>query len=110
MSFISLWTGRIEPPGNLPEHLGRLYDSIDSSSFEREPGVCAERELVPFAELLEPFSLGEPFFDQAMAAAERKRLHLANTVVAVYTIGAPNTDSTAPAGCALRFIGTFPNA
>ena len=110
MSFISLWAGRIEPPGNLPQHLGKLYTSVGRSTFKREPEVCEERELVPVVELLEPFSLGEPFVRRALAEAERKRLHVANTVVAVYTEDAPKTESTEPAGCALRFIGTFPDA
>ena len=110
MSFISLWAGNIEPPGKLPEHLGRLYGSIGRSTFQRDPEVCAERELVPVAELLEPFSLVEPFLSQAMSAAEQKRLRLANTVVAVYTDDVPKTEAIEPAGCALRFVGTFPNA
>jgi hypothetical protein len=108
MSFISLWAGQIEPPGTLPTHLGTLYKSLGRSTFSRDPEVCAERELVPVAELLEPFSLGEVFLSEAVAAAERQALRLANTVVGVYTHHAPNAEAID--GCELRFVGTFPDS
>lgn len=110
MSFISLWAGKIEPPGELSEHLGRLYGSIGRATFQRDPEVCAERELVPVPELLEPFSLGEPYLSQATSAAEQNCLRLVNTVVAVYTDDILANSGNEPAGCALRFVGTFPNA
>ena len=47
MSFISLWAGNIDPPGSLPLHLDMLYNSLGDSNFQRDPRVCAERELVP---------------------------------------------------------------
>jgi hypothetical protein len=108
MSFISLWAGHIEPPGNLPNHLAVLYRSLGYSTFRRDPEVCAERERVPVAELLEPFSLGEVFRSQAIAAAEGQGLRLANTVVGVYTQHDPGAEAIA--GCELRFVGTFPDA
>jgi len=107
MSFISLWAGRIEPFNKLPEHLGVLYRSIGHSGFKRDPTVCAERELVPVVELLEPFSLNESFLAETRTAAEQKGLRLANTAVAVYTKEVPKPEATEPAGCNLRFIGTF---
>jgi hypothetical protein len=110
MSFISLWAGRIEPYNTLPEHLGVLYGSIGHSCFQRAPEVCAERELVPVVELLEPFLLSESFLAETRAVAEQKGLRLANTVVAVYTNEAPKPETTEPAGCNLRFIGTFRDA
>ncbi len=108
MSFISLYAGRIEPPDKLPAHLGILYRSLGDSTFRRDPEVCAERERVPVAELLEPFSLGEVFLAEAIAAAERQGLRLANTVVGVYTNHAPRAEAID--GCELRFVGTFPDA
>ena len=108
MNFISLWAGHIEPPGQLPSHLGALYTSLGRSKFSRGPEVCAERERVPVAELLEPFSLGEVFLSEAVAAAEKQGLRLANTVVAVYTQHAPKAQTID--GCGLRFVGTFPDA
>lgn len=108
MSYISLWAGQIEPPSTLPTHLGALYRSLGSSTFSRDPEVCAERERVPVAELLEPFSLGEAFLSEAAAAAERQGLRLANTVVGVFTHHAPKAEAID--GCELRFVGTFPYA
>ena len=110
MSFISLWAGQIEPPGKLPEHLKRLYGSIGSATFQRDPEVCAECERVPIGELLEPFSLDESFLSEATASAARQSLRLANTVVAIYTHDAPKAEATETTGCDLRFIGTFPDA
>jgi hypothetical protein len=110
MNFISLWAGRIEPYNKLPEHLGVLYKSIGHSCFQRAPEVCSERELVPVAELLEPFLHSAMLLDEARTVAEQKGLHLANTVVSVYTNKAPKTEAMEPAGCDLRFVGTFPDA
>ncbi len=107
MSLISLWAGHINPPGKLPAPLEVLYRSLGSPTFRRDPEVCAELERVPVADLLEPFSLGEVFLSEALAAAERQGLRLANTVVAVFTHHAPKADAV---GCDLRFIGTFPDA
>jgi hypothetical protein len=106
MIFISLWAGRIEPPGTLSTHLAALYRVLNHSTFSRDPRVCAEREQVPIAELLEPFRLGEVNLSEATAAAERQGLRLANTVVAVYTPGAPKAEAID--GCGLRFVGAFP--
>ncbi len=108
MSFISLWAGDLDCASNLPVHLGRLYDSIPSTRWQREPGVCEERELVPVEELLEPFALHEQFIAQAAAVAKRDRLRLAAVVVAVYTTEPPETAVLQPEGCGLRFLGTFP--
>jgi hypothetical protein len=108
MSFISLWAGRIEPPGSLPDHLDILYTALDESHFQAEPKVCAEREMVPIEELIEPFRLSEEFLAQASEAARRQSLKLGNTVVAVYTHQPPKYDSLHPDGCGLSFIGTFP--
>jgi len=110
MHFISLWAGNIEPFNKLPDHLRVLYRSIGHDCFRRDPSVCAERELVPVAELIEPFDLGDSHFAQARSAAENKSLRLANTVVAVYTDDALRPEVTEPSGCDLRFIGTFPDA
>ena len=103
--FISLWAGNTG--SDLPSHLNKLYASIGDSSFQRDPEVCAERERVPIVELLEPFSLAEASIAEAVAAAERESLHLATTVVAVYTKNLPKGESVQPSGCGLRFIGTF---
>ena|SRR5436190_1731790 len=111
MNFISLWAGRIEPPGTLPGHLEILYGSLGgTAAFQRDPQVCAEREQVPIDELLEPFSLSEPFLTEAIAAADRQSLRLANTVVAVYTRLALKAEAIETTSCELRFIGTFPDA
>jgi hypothetical protein len=106
MRFISLWAGNTG--SDLPSHLTKLYTSIGHSGFQRDPEVCAEPERVPIEELLEPFSLPEKYHVEAVAAAERESLHLATTVVAVYTDNPPGSESVQPSGCALRFIGTFP--
>jgi hypothetical protein len=106
MHFISFWAGNIG--SDLPRHLKALYASIGHSSFQRDPEVCAERERVPIEELLEPFSLTEAFLAEAIAAAGRQSLHLATTVVAVYTQNPPKGEMLQPSGSALRFIGTFP--
>ena len=107
MSFISLWAGHIEPPGELPAHLEVLYTSLGRGTFRRDPEVCAEREPVPVAELLEPFSLHQPFLSEAAAVAAQQDLRLANTVVAVYTDHAPKAEATSSG---LRFLGAFPDA
>src|SRR5512140_3400435 len=107
MSFISLWAGHIEPPSKLPAHLEVLYTSLGRATFRCDPEVCAEREPVPVAELLEPFSLHQPFLSEAAAAATQQDLRLANTVVAVYTDHAPKAATTSSG---LRFLGTFPYA
>ena len=107
MSFISLWAGRIEPFNKLPEHLGVLYRSIGHSDFQRNPAVCAERELVPVVELLEPFSMNESFLTKTRTVAKQEGLRLANTVVAGYTKEVPKPEATETAGCNLGFIGTF---
>jgi hypothetical protein len=106
--FISLWAGNTG--SDLPSHLKKLYASIGDSSFQRDPEVCAERERVPIVELLEPFSLPEASFESAVAAARRESLHLATTVVAVYTDNPPESKTVQPSGCGLRFIGTFPES
>jgi len=108
MSFISLWAGDINPPDSLPSHLTKLYKALGYSSFQRDPEVCAEWELVPVGELLEPFSLPEPFFEEARKAAVQQSLRLANTVVAVYTDQPPSPEAVQVADCGLRFVGTFP--
>src|SRR6476659_8444920 len=99
MNFISLWAGRIEPPNTLPTHLRVLYNSLGRSTFSRDPRVCAERELVPVAELLEPFLRTDVYLAEATAAAGRQGLRLANTVVAVFTHHVP--DMATVDGCDL---------
>ena len=104
MSFISLWAGRIEPPGTLSTHLAALYRMLNHSTFSRDSGVCAEREQVPIAELLEPFRLGDVNLSEAIAVAERQGLRF----VGVYTHHSPKAEAIE--GCGLRFVGTFPDA
>jgi len=106
--FISLWAGN--PGADLPLQLEKLYTAIGYSHFQRDPEVCAERERVPIVELLEPFSLPESSFAEAVAAAEHELLRLATTVVAVYTHNPPRSEAIQPSTCSLRFLGTFPEA
>jgi len=108
MSFISLWAGNIEPPGELPSHLKILYQSLSHLNVDREPGVCAEFERVPVEELLEPFDLPERHFADALAAAQQNSLRLANTVVAIHTPTPLHDQPLKLPGCELRYIGTFP--
>jgi len=106
-TFISVWAGRLDTATELPTHLKLLYDSIGHSRFERDPEVCAERELVPVEELLEPFSLCEEFASELTNAAKQQSLRLASVVVAVYTHERPRTEGLRPSGCGLQYLGTF---
>jgi hypothetical protein len=103
--FVSLWAGIVG--SDLPAHLEILYASLGHSSFERDPRVCAELERVPIEELLEPFLLSEASLADAVASAEKQTLHLATTVVAIYTHMPPRRDVLPPSGCGLKFVGTF---
>src|ERR1043166_49892 len=108
MSYISLWAGGLDCALNLPRHLEKLYDSIGDSTFARGPSVCAERELGPGQEIIEPFPLDEVYVRDAAERAVRASLRLAAVVVAVFTSQPPPEAVTQPPGCDLRFIGTFP--
>jgi len=107
MRYISLWVAKSSSPEELSPHLGTLYRSIGPSNFASEPRVCEELELVPIAELIEPFLLSESAAETAVATAEQQSLGLATTVVAVYTHRPPDRAVLQPSGCALKFIGTF---
>jgi hypothetical protein len=90
-------------------HLGNLYTSIGHSLFVTEPEICAERELVPIEDLLEPFSLSSSHFNEAVRVAREKGLRLASVVLAVQTRDPIKDESLEPEGCNLRFLGSFPS-
>jgi hypothetical protein len=106
--FISLWAGSLDTAGKLPAHLHILYSSIGHSCFGRDPEVCAERELVPVEELLEPFPLSKESVIELRKAAEESSLRLASVVVAIYTRERPESEALQPRGCDLKFLGTVP--
>ena len=88
-------------------HLTSLYTSIGHSLFVTDPEICAERELVPIEDLLEPFSLSLSHFNGAVRVAREKGLRLASVVLAVQTREPINDESLEPEGCNLRFLGKF---
>ncbi len=107
MKCVTLFAGDVEVARNLPRHLTPLYAALDGPTFTDDPRVCAELELVPIDELIEPFSLPTHIFAEAVAAASAKSLSLAAVVVAVYTKTGCAEDS-APPNSGLRFICTVP--
>jgi hypothetical protein len=106
--FISFWAGSLEIARDLPTHLKVLYALVGHECFVRDPEVCAERELVPVGELLEPFSLCEEFTFELAKAAERQSLKMASVVVAIYTHERLRTEQLQPSDGGLRYLGTFP--
>jgi hypothetical protein len=104
--YISFWAGDLAVANTLPAQLKILYSAIGSSEFVKDPEVCAERELVPIQELLEPFSLSNESQISAAENATAKSLKLAGVLVAIYTRLALEDVKTGPE-CGLRFIGSF---
>jgi hypothetical protein len=102
--FMSVWAGDLKTSLEIPVHLGNLYTSIGHSLFVTEPEICAERELVPIEDLLEPFSLSSSHFNEAVRVAREKGLRLASVVLAVHTREPISEDSLEPKGCNLRFF------
>jgi hypothetical protein len=107
MIFVSLWAGDLETARSLPSHLESLYDSLGSSSYEQDPEICAERELVPIEEILEPLSHSESFLSDAVRNAKQKSLRVAAVAVGIYTKSVPQDELLQPPNCGLKFIGTF---
>ena len=106
-SFMSVWAGDLKTSLEIPVHLEKLYTSIGHSLFVIEPEICAERELVPIEDLLEPFSFSSSHFNEAVRVAREKGLRLASVVLALQTREPINDESLEPEGCNLRFLGSF---
>jgi hypothetical protein len=105
---VSIWLGSIGIEDDLDDYLAD--DFPDDFGFEIEPEDGPEFDIAnparPVADLLDGFSCGEDFYDEAVQAAKDAGWERANCVLVFYNFAYEPTTSSDDAP--LVFLGTFP--